>query len=589
MISSGKLSSSGVEDKLGSNDKSSGSMEEDNIEYRVGFCGENLWDSTNACYLSPEFGFLQDDYSAEEFLFSKYQLHEEKYSEFGLLNDARFNVASPPLDKCLEEIAKLGEDEIPSVISGIGESKKENKFPFPLASLELLRNYSGGLRRLKRERRVMEPSNDSTCGEVGDKRLSCVEIMKIAGARFIQSSSLEANNHPFERSLCGLSNEDTKDVELVELLLACAEKVGCQQFERAGKLLNQCDQLCSTTGNPVQRVVYYFCEALRGRIDKETGRSKTKGLGKEQLFDPDVAMMRLNATHHAFHETIPFSQLSIFAGIQAIVESVEGAKKIHIIDFAIRSGLQWTVLMQALASCHESPLELLKITALGTTQKHVIEETGERLLSFAQTLNIPLSFKIVMVSDMTHLKQELFELDFDEKVICYSYFLFRSMLALPDQLESAMRVMRSLNPCVMVVTEVEANMNSPSFANRFIEALFFYGAYFDCLETFMKRDCRNRMAAESLYFGEGIRNTVAAEGKERKIRNVSIDVWRAFFTRYGLEDVELSPSSLYQVELILKKFSCEDSCTLDVNGNCLIFLWKGTPIQSLSVWKSFQY
>lgn len=191
MISSGKLSSSGVEVKLSSNDKSSKSMEEDNIEYRVGFCGENLWDSTNACYLSPEFGFLQDDYLAEEFLFSKYQLHEEKNSEFGLLNDARFNVASPPLDKCPEENAKLGENEIPSVISGTGESKKEKKFPFPLASLELLRNHSGGLRRLKRERRVMEPSNDTTCGGVGDKRLSCVEIMKIAGARFIQSSSLE--------------------------------------------------------------------------------------------------------------------------------------------------------------------------------------------------------------------------------------------------------------------------------------------------------------------------------------------------------------------------------------------------------------
>ncbi|PON93208.1 GRAS transcription factor [Trema orientale] len=568
-------------------------MEEVNTEYRVHSYGGEKWgDSRATDYLSPDFGCHQDDISNEGFLFSKYQLkeqQEEKISDYELLNDTRVDIDSPPLETCLEEIAKLG--EIPPVISDV-EAKKKKKCPISLAALELLKNYSGGVKKMMGER-VKEPCNDKTSNEAN--KLSTDEILRIAGTRFIQSSSQPADHvpsmlsHPFESSFYGLSYEETKDVELVELLLSCAEKVGCQQFERGSKLLNQCYQLCSNRGNPVQRVVHYFCEALRERVDKETGRNIALSLLTQQQFDPDKAMMTLKAQHYAFHQEVPFSQLSLFAGLQAIIENVAEAKKIHIIDLGIRSGLQWTILMQALASSHESQLELLKITALGTTSKHLIEETGERLLSFAKTMNIPLSFKILMVSDMSHLKEGLFELDADEKVVVYSSFLLRSFLSEPDQLESVMKVIRSLNPCVMVAIEVEANHNSPFFVNRFIEALFYYGAFFDCLETFMKRDDENRMISESLYFGQGIRNIVATEGKQRKIRHVTIDVWRSFFARFGMESAELSSSSLYQAKLIIQKFSCEDSCALDVNAKCLIVRWKGTPILSLSVWKFVQY
>ena len=54
-------------------------------------------------------------------------------------------------------------------------------------------------------------------------------------------------------------------------------------------------------------------------------------------------------------------------------------------------------------------------------------------------------------------------------------------------------MIRTLSPSVMVVAEIEANHNSTSFVNRFIEALFFFSAFFDCLETCMKRGEKNRM------------------------------------------------------------------------------------------------
>ena len=78
--------------------------------------------------------------------------------------------------------------------------------------------------------------------------------------------------HPFGSALLGLSEEETRDVELAHLLLASAETVGYQQYERASKLLLRCEWISSARANPAQRVVFHFAEVLQERIDKEFGR-----------------------------------------------------------------------------------------------------------------------------------------------------------------------------------------------------------------------------------------------------------------------------------------------------------------------------
>lgn len=239
--------------------------------------------------------------------------------------------------------------------------------------------------------------------------------------------------------------------------------------------------------------------------------------------------------------------------------------------------------MQALAAREERPIELLKITAIGVRGKQKIEETRKRLVSLAESLNLPFSFKAVIVLDMEDIKEELFEIDRNETVIVHSSLFLRTMLWRPHCLEKLMRVIRNLRPSMMVVAEVEADHNSPSFARRFIEALFFYAAFFDCLET-----CINledfRITMEEIL-AVGIKNMVATERSERIYRNVRINVWRAFFIRFGMVEIKLSDSSHYQASLVAKQFGCGNSCTLERNGKCLMVGWKGTPLHSFSAWK----
>ncbi|KAI5674900.1 hypothetical protein M9H77_05850 [Catharanthus roseus] len=466
----------------------------------------------------------------------------------------------------------------------VGKSPKEKPHnSFSLASLELLNNYGKVSKHVSNE----TVSVIASAEDVRSKKLSVGEIVRVAGERYIQFSNQKFDGlsmfiHPYSSALSNLSIEETADVELVQHLLAAAELVGQEQFDIASALITRCQWIASDIGNAVQRIVFYFAEALQQRIEIETGRTTLDRIQEQVAYQ-----MKLQVDFHVSflecHRVIPFSQVLQLAAVESIVESFKTASKIHLIDLHIRSGIQWTALMQALAERFDNPL--LKISALETTNKQHLEETGKRLMSFAQSMNISFSFHIVSVSDMKDLREEMFKREPDEAVAVYSSLILRTMISNPDNLRSVMRAVRKLRPSIFVVIEVEANHNSPSFVSRFIESLFFYGAYFDCLEDCMERDNLHRKTIEGIYLGGGIRNIVGTEGDRRCTRNVKVEVWREYFTRFGMAEVELSESSLRQAYMVLKKFTKASGCTLTNNGKGLVIGWKGTPIHSLTTWK----
>ncbi|TQE00318.1 hypothetical protein C1H46_014045 [Malus baccata] len=117
-----------------------------------------------------------------------------------------------------------------------------------------------------------------------------------------------------------------------------------------------------------------------------------------------------------------------FPAIQVILENVALESKVHLIDLKIRSGVQWTGLMEVLAEREECHIELLTITAVGVTGKQKIEETGRRLASVAKALNLPFQFKAVIVADMEDVKGQLFDIEGDEAVVVYAPLILRTMI-----------------------------------------------------------------------------------------------------------------------------------------------------------------
>ncbi|KAM0001596.1 putative transcription factor GRAS family [Helianthus debilis subsp. tardiflorus] len=402
--------------------------------------------------------------------------------------------------------------------------------------------------------------------EASGLKISTEAVIRLGGERFIQSCSSTSSmndisiaSHPYGSSFTGLSDQEVKDVQLIENLLLSAEKVTHQQYERSIKLLDWCDDMSCSSGTPIQRLVHYFSKALREKVDKETGRASSGGSGKK---DVENLVRRV-----------------------ALVDGVSGSKNVHVIDLSIKQGTHCTILMQALVSQLDYPIEHLKITSVGTTSKQKIEQTGDWLKSFAESINLSFSYNVVIVEDMLDFNKDYLELDPDEALGVYTSYGLWSMIGQQDRLDSLMNVIKSINPCVMVVSEAAANLNSPNFVNRFIEGLFYYGAMFDSFEECLGREDENRTITESMYFAKGINNVVASEGTERVIRHVHINVWRKFFARFGMKETELSMSSLYQANLVAEKFSNGSCCTFDRDGDSLVIGWKGTPIEYVTAWK----
>ncbi|KAL8481222.1 hypothetical protein ACS0TY_027666 [Phlomoides rotata] len=377
------------------------------------------------------------------------------------------------------------------------------------------------------------------------------------------------------------SDEDSKGVQLVQNLLYCAEKVADNQYERALKFLNS---VSFRTGTPIQRLVFYFSEALLEKITNETGRIVPKhSVHREDALE--VVMFPNMPLQITFHREFPLAQITKIVGVQAVLDHLSGAKKVHIIDLEIRSGVQWIILMQALASRNEHFIEHLKITVIGTKWTAMIEETGKQLASFAHSLHLNFSFKIVHVKDIMDLDTTLFDRAGDESVSIYASYTLMSIVGRVDRLDHLMAVMRSLHPCATIVIEIEVNCNSPSFIGRFVESLFFFGAFFDSLADCFKNDETSRVNVESTWFWSSIRNVLTTEGEERKIKHVDMNVWRAFFARHNLVEMELSVSSLDQASMGLHSLPRGSSCTLNMDGKSLILGWKGTPLISVSAWK----
>lgn len=412
--------------------------------------------------------------------------------------------------------------------------------------------------------------------------LSTEDVMRVAAFSFIQVSP-NMLRAPSGLSLSGLMGNDIKDVELATLLFSVAEKVSVQQYDRASNLLHECYRLSSKFGDPVQRVVYYFSEALQERIQRDTRGSIEKG--PNDSCNVAVQHVTNDVIHLIMHCTLPFSQILQFTSMQAVLDSIESARRVHMIDLSISHGLHWPILMQALATRTSCPVDLLKITAVVSSEE-VVAATGKRLSSFAASINIPFEFRLVIVSDMKDLKEDMFELTEGEALGVYSSLDISSLIVKYESLENMMRVIHRLMPWVVTVIDVEAKHNSKFLINRFTEALFYFSALFDCLDVTMERTDINRILIEGVIYAQVIRNIIATEDNERVVRHVGISVWREFFARFGLVEAELSSRSLYQSSILLKQFPKGESCTLKKDGKSLLVGWKGTPLNFVSAWRS---
>ncbi|CAO2814744.1 unnamed protein product [Amaranthus hypochondriacus] len=384
-----------------------------------------------------------------------------------------------------------------------------------------------------------------------------------------------------------------------QLLVTCAELLSRSEFTSVHRLLTLLStDFASQSGDATERLVFYFIKALNQRLNRCNNAIVSHDLTLSPIPRPPLIRTRSYSSYLSLNQVTPFIRFTHLTANQAILESMEGFSLIHILDMDIMHGVQWPPFLQAIK---ERSITLgrisprIRITGAGPDPTH-LEKTGSRLRKFAESLGLEFEFHELVLQDCD---------EFDHTEAVTQAIMIRSC----DQVEEGVAIncgdylhrllkeydtrslrrflsrMKSLNPRVLTIGEIEADHNHPLFLRRFVDALEHYGAMFESLEATIPPQSKERAAVEEGWLGEEIRDVIGEEGDRRRERHQKYESWEVVLRSSGFKSLGLSPFSVSQAKLLLRLHYPSEGYQLQVlNSNCLLLGWKNCPLYSVSSW-----
>ncbi|KAG0595864.1 hypothetical protein M758_UG204600 [Ceratodon purpureus] len=369
-----------------------------------------------------------------------------------------------------------------------------------------------------------------------------------------------------------------------QLLVACAEALSNNDMPVANVLIAQLNQVVSIYGDPMQRLAAYMVEGLVARV-----AASGKGLYKA-LRCKEPPTRDLLSAMQILYEVCPYFKFGYMAANGAIAEAFQNENMVHIIDFEIAQGTQWTTLIQALAARPGGPPHL-RITGCddpmpGPNPSAGVEMVGKRLGKLAEAVGVPFVFHPVAkkASDVEAwmLKRQTGE------ALAVNFAL--NLHHVPDESvctenprDRMLHMMKGLNPKVLTLVEQEANTNTAPFFPRFLETLSYYSAVFESLDITLARESKERVNVEQQCLARDIVNVIACEGAERVERHEMTGKWRARMTMAGFRPYPLSQTVNNTIKTLLESYS--DKYRLKEDGGALFLGWQNRALIVSSAWQ----
>ncbi|KAM0823167.1 hypothetical protein ACQ4PT_071045 [Festuca glaucescens] len=394
---------------------------------------------------------------------------------------------------------------------------------------------------------------------------------------------------------------DTQEagIRLVHALLACAEAVQQENFSAAEALVKQIPLLAASQGGAMRKVAAYFGEALARRVFRFRPQPDSSHL--------DAAFADLLHAH--FYESCPYLKFAHFTANQAILEAFAGCRRVHVVDFGIKQGMQWPALLQALALRPGGPPSF-RLTGVGPPQPDetdALQQVGWKLAQFAHTIGVDFQYRGLVAATLADLEPFMLQPEAQdgpneepEVIAVNSVFEMHRLLAQPGALEKVLGTVRAVRPRIVTVVEQEANHNTGSFLDRFTESLHYYSTMFDSLEgagsgpSEISSGPASAAAAATpgtdqvmseVYLGRQICNVVACEGAERTERHETLGQWRGRLGHAGFETVHLGSNAYKQASTLLALFAGGDGYKVDEKEGCLTLGWHTRPLIATSAWR----
>nr|XP_019068113.1 DELLA protein RGL1-like [Solanum lycopersicum] len=372
--------------------------------------------------------------------------------------------------------------------------------------------------------------------------------------------------------------EQDSGLQLVHLLLACAEAVSKEDYMLARRYLHHLNRVVTPIGDSMQRVASCFTEALTARLAATLATKPSTSVPKPfNPFPPNS--LEILKIYQILYQACPYVKFAHFTANQAIFEAFEAEERVHVIDLDILQGYQWPAFMQALAA-RPGGAPFLRITGVGSYPE-AVRETGRCLTELAQSLHVPFEFHPVG-EQLEDLKPHMFNRRIGEALAVNSV---NRLHRVPGNcIGNLLGMIRDQAPNIVTIVEQEASHNGPYFLGRFLEALHYYSAIFDSLDATFPGDSSQRAKLEQYIFGPEIMNIVSCEGMERMVRHERLEKWRRVMEGKGFKGVALSANAVTQSKILLGLYSCDGYKLTEDNG-CLLLGWQDRAILAASAWR----
>ncbi|XP_073055952.1 scarecrow-like protein 21 isoform X2 [Primulina eburnea] len=383
-------------------------------------------------------------------------------------------------------------------------------------------------------------------------------------------------------------------MDLKQLLVACAETVSeadsNSMDERrlavsaAEALMGMLERRVSVSGDPLQRLGAYLLEGLKARL------LSSGSIIYKKLKCNEKASSELMSYMHVLYEICPYYKFAYVSANAVIREAMENESRIHVIDFQIAQGSQWVSFIQSLSSRPGGP-PYLRITGVDDSQSAFARGGGlelvcQRLASVAEECRVPFEFHGAGMSGCEVQFENLRVLQGESLAVNFPYILHH----MPDESVSTtnhrdrlLRLVKSLSPKIVTLSEQESNTNTSSFFPRFLETLDYYSAIFESIDVVLPRDDRQRISTEEHCVGRDIVNIIACEGIDRMERHELLGKWRLRLTMAGFSPVPLNSSVKSTRREVLRDYST--NYRIAEANDALYLGWKNRALYTFSAWR----
>ncbi|XP_074571189.1 protein NODULATION SIGNALING PATHWAY 2-like [Curcuma longa] len=364
-----------------------------------------------------------------------------------------------------------------------------------------------------------------------------------------------------QQSLANLLFEAAKMVE-------AGNSVGAQ-----GILARLNHQLPSPSGKPLIRCAFYFKEALK--LILSNGLNSALPSTSPPATQWDI-VHKLSA-YKAFSEVSPLIHFSSFTCVQALLEELNGSDRIHIVDFDIGYGGQWSSFMQELAQRHSSaasPVRLLKITVVLSLSSYNHLElclVQHSLTNLASDLKIPFEFNVCSLDSFDPSQL----LGINGEAVAVNLPVGSGNLSFM----ALLHLVKQLSPKIVVSIDQGCERADLSFFQHFVHAFQSSMALIESIDASgTDQDVVSNI--EKFLLQPRIEKCVL--GRHR-IAN-KILPWQTYFTATGFVPIQFSEFTKTQAECLLKRVPVR-GFHVDKRHASLLLYWQQKELVSVSAWR----